>query len=234
MEEQIKSAFTLKKLIYALAVLAIVSAFEVRYLDRMLIMGAVDREQALAREAVFGYPAEALIHLVALAGVICAYWRSLLFGRYRAIQTTQTTWKSGLFGLATGVAVSIVAGLGRNSDALLQRGIVFGALLWNPERVFGIASLLLIAIALPVVGEAFYRGIVLRTLTEYTTMPAAILGSSILFACIFPLYSPATRLVFGVLAGGLFYWARNLIAPTVASVALSFSLLVSVLLRSLR
>lgn len=230
MDGQIKSAFALNKLIYALAVLAMVSVLDVRFLDRILT-AAMDREQALLREAKFGYPAEALIYLIALAGLICAYWRLGLFNRY---PVTRARWKSVLLGLATGVAVSIFAGLGRNSDALPQRVIIFRALLWNPDRVFGVASLLLVAVALPVVGEVFYRGIVLRTLIDYTTAPAAILGSSILFAYMFPLYNPAARLIFGILVGGLFYWTRSLLAPILACLSLSFSLLISVLLRSLK
>jgi membrane protease YdiL (CAAX protease family) len=170
----------------------------------------------------FFYPARVLLTflIVTTAAGLCGPVRSLFVWRPDA-------WgklASIALGSLTGVSLAIFAGLRQNSDSTFQY-----ALLSDPLSAVGITTILLLVLGLPVAGEVFFRGVVLRSLSEYTTAPAAIMGSSIIFACFWPLYSPSLRLVFAVLAAGLFYRTRSLIAPIVASAVLNCSLLIAVL-----
>lgn len=230
-ENPVTSRFTLSKLIYALSAVAVFTNLSSHYLFSVL-EGRARFEEAVARLAEYAYPAEALITLVVLSGVLLAYRPPrTIFAWY---PHEHSGWASIVLGMAVGAGLSAFAGLSGNSDARLERGLLSAALVPNPGRATAILSVLLVAAALPIIGEIFFRGVVLRTLAEHTTFPAAILGSSLLFAVLFvPLYGPITRLVFSLLAGSLFYRTRSLIGPILASVTLSCLLLTSVLYRML-
>jgi membrane protease YdiL (CAAX protease family) len=81
----------------------------------------------------------------------------------------------------------------------------------------GVLDLVLIVIALAVGGEVVYQGIVFRTLSEYGNAPAAVLGSSFLFAYICPVLDFPAAIILGIASAVLYYRTRNLLAPITAN-----------------
>jgi membrane protease YdiL (CAAX protease family) len=213
---KIAPSFDVERLIYLLCGMALAN-----YLASNYLRALVERKPQFMG---FVYPARVLLIflLAAAATALCGRLR-VLFVR---CLDARGKLASVALGLLTGVAVAIFAGLGRNPDWSFQY-----ALLSDPLSAVGITTVLLLVLGLPVAGEAFFRGVVFRALSEHTTTPAAIVGSSVIFVCLWPLYSPAIRLIFAVLMAGLYYRTRSLAAPIVAGVVLNSSLLIAVLYR---
>jgi membrane protease YdiL (CAAX protease family) len=214
MHNEIKSRLGLDRLIYLLSGMAITA-----HLVSNCLHSLVARQP---RALGFVYPARTLsaFLIVAVAAGLCGRIKSLLVWRLNARGSLENV----ALGLVTGTAVAIFAGWAQNSDLPYQY-----ALLSDPLSPVGITTILLLMLGLPVVGELFFRGIVFGSLLEHTTVPAAIIGSSIVYACFWPLYGPSVCLVFALLTAGLFYRARSLIAPIVASAVLNCLLLVATL-----
>src|SRR5215471_12739486 len=123
-------SFSLSKLAYVLTALAVVAYFNSHYLGLLLIGDKADYE-ALMRIVNVGYPVESLVTLIALLGGLTAWGRFRSLFNYRLV--TRRKLKVILVGLSAGVAAAVFAGLGHNSDAAVQRGILVRALLFNPE-----------------------------------------------------------------------------------------------------
>jgi membrane protease YdiL (CAAX protease family) len=171
----------------------------------------------------FVYPAHvALTFLIVMAGTLLS--RVPVSSLFACRSGAWGKLANVALGSLTGLVVAICAGLGRNSDSPFQY-----ALLSDPLSIVGITTILLLVLGLPVAGEVFFRGVLFRSLSEYTTAPAAMLGSSFIYVCLWPLYSPTIRLVLAALAAGLFCRTRSLMAPIIASVVLNCLLLIAVL-----
>ena len=231
LENNAKSPLTMSKLVYSSLVVSGVAYLNNGYLPRSLMTGG-DITHAIGRAAIWAYTIEALLTFLATTLVVLAYAHFRLLFTLRS--KTKPLWATIGIGFIMGLVGSYFAGLAHNSDAFQQGVVLSKALVFNDGPALGIVALFVIAVALPIVGELFYRAIVFRTLTEYASLPAAVLGSSILFSfCFLPLYNPLTRVIFGVLAAGIFYWTGTIIAPMVASISFSCSLFISVLIRAL-
>ena len=68
----------------------------------------------------------------------------------------------------------------------------------HPIRVESVLFVLLFGGALPVATEMVFRGIVFRTLSEYLSRTAAILTSALIFATLWPVFSPPIGVLLGV------------------------------------
>ena len=121
-------------------------------------------------------------------------------------------------GLAAGIAAFALASpifwLGGDTQLESIRLLVAHAL--SPLRVL---DLVLLVIALAGGGEVVYRGIVFRTLAQYSSVPAAMLGSCFLFAYIFPVLDFSAAIILGIASAILYDRTRNLLAPITANAA---------------
>ena len=119
-------------------------------------------------------------------------------------------------GLAAGVTAFALASpifwLGEDTQLESVRLLIAHAL--SP---LGVLDLVLLVIALAVGGEVVYRGIVFRTVAEYASLPAAMLGSCFLFAYICPVFSFPAAIILGIASAILYYTTRNLLAPITAN-----------------
>lgn len=175
----------------------------------------------LERLLGFAYPATPVFLLVEMLIVIWIY-RPLsgLFdiSQDRAANTRPT--KEVLLGTAAGLIVFVLAtpflkDLGTRTTFLA----FFPAS--HPAGARSLTYAVLLGLALPTVGEIFFRGIVLRTLKTYAGPTAAILVSTLLFVSLWPLFSVMTTLFLSVAASLLYTWRKNLISPIFASIVMT-------------
>ena len=78
-------------------------------------------------------------------------------------------------------------------------------------------ELVFFIIILAVSSEVVYRGVVFRTLVAYAGTPAAVLGSCMLFAFIFPVLSFPSAIILGGTSAILYYRTRNLLTSITAN-----------------
>lgn len=123
--------------------------------------------------------------------------------------------RSTALGLAGGLAAFAVASpvfwLGDRHIGAIQM-LMARALSQLP-----ILALIALIVGLAVTSEIVCRGIGSRTLANYASTPAAILGSGSLFAAIYPVFSFPVALILGIACAYLYYRSRNLLAPIVAN-----------------
>ncbi len=84
----------------------------------------------------------------------------------------------------------------------------------SPLRVF---ELVFFIIVLAVSSEVVYRGVVFRTLADYASTSAAVLGSCLLFASICPVFSFPNAVILGIVSAILYSRTRNLLASITAN-----------------
>jgi len=87
----------------------------------------------------------------------------------------------------------------------------------NFNRSGGVGMLLLLVLVLPVLTEAFFRGVLLRQLLESISTVSAVIISVLLFMFWWPTYSLVAAVVFGLVVGLLFYRTRSVLACVVAN-----------------
>jgi membrane protease YdiL (CAAX protease family) len=88
-----------------------------------------------------------------------------------------------------------------------------------PSSMSVILKIILVFLLVPLVSEVFFRGIVLRTLAEHLSAPAAILCSSLLFAHFWPFFNWYWAISLGVITSILYYCQRSLIFPIIVNIA---------------
>ena len=173
----------------------------------------------LTRMDVWFYASDLSFGLAMLVVILAYHPRSELFRWSSASVTppavTGTLW-SIVVGATYGAAAFVVASpvfwwLGDRHLGSIRLSIG-GAL--SPLRV---AEPIFLIIVLAVCSEVVCRGVVFRTLANYATTPAAILGSALVFASIYPVLSFAVAMILGSVCALLYYRTRNLLAPIVAN-----------------
>ena len=80
-----------------------------------------------------------------------------------------------------------------------------------------VLELIFFVIALALGSEVLFRGIVLRTLEGCASRWAAIFGSTLLFAAIYPVLDIPTAIILGIASAMLYQRTRNLLAPSTAN-----------------
>jgi membrane protease YdiL (CAAX protease family) len=131
------------------------------------------------------------------------------------------------FGLLRSIGLGLAGGVA--AFALASPVFWFGdrqlffirVLIANALSPLGVLHLVLFILALSVTGEIVYRRVVFRTLADYTSVPAAVLGSCLLFAYISPVFSFPFAIILGAVSAILYYKTRNLLAPIIANVVLT-------------
>ncbi|HXZ42781.1 MAG TPA: CPBP family intramembrane glutamic endopeptidase [Terriglobales bacterium] len=94
-------------------------------------------------------------------------------------------------------------------------------LIANALSPLGAAGVVLFVVALGLSSELAYRGVVFRTLVETASVPAAVVGSCLLFAWVYPALSFPVATILGVVSALLYYRTRNLIAPIIANIVVT-------------
>jgi membrane protease YdiL (CAAX protease family) len=84
-----------------------------------------------------------------------------------------------------------------------------------------ILMFLMVALALPIASELVFRGVILRTLAEYVSIPAAIIASSVLFAYWWPVLDWYEAIIIGLVSAILYCRTRTLTASVIANAILS-------------
>jgi len=62
-----------------------------------------------------------------------------------------------------------------------------------------------------------------RTLSDYASVPAAVLGSCLLFAYVCPVFSFPAAIILGVVSAILYHRTRNLAASIIANATFTFA-----------
>src|SRR2546428_10956296 len=212
------SVFSLSKLIYTLSAAMLVYQFSLLYGTNFLLdlvrKHAVDK---WTKASQYGFPAIMLLFLLAMVAVVLAYrprrpliaWPSADGkGGRRPIKNIGLGVLGGL--VASALAAPLVLP-GETRAGFLARAIVdvYGM---SPGNVL---MFLLLAVALPVASEMVFRGIVFRTLTAYASVPAAVIGSSLLFAYFWPVLNWFAGIILGMVSGILYYRTRSLTASII-------------------
>lgn len=170
------------------------------------------------------YPATLLLFLLITLGVVLVYRPIGALLIWTPITRTDHGGHTrnisyGILGglICCGVAVPLI---------LLRGGLRARSLFKIFADAYGMSAgsilmLLLLVVALPIVSEMVFRGVVLRTLAEYVSVPAAIVASSLLFAYWWPVLDWYEAIVLGFVSAILYYRTRSLTASIIANAVLT-------------
>ena len=87
----------------------------------------------------------------------------------------------------------------------------------------GVLDLVIFVVALALGSELLYRGVLFRTLAAYVSLPAAILGSCMVFAFTNPLFGLPEGIIIGAACAIVYYRTRHLLTAIVANVVFTVS-----------
>lgn len=225
MSESESGAFSLSRLIYIISAAVLVNQVSgfvaVTYYGGLVRNHEVDK---LISAIDYGNPAILLSLLLMLLAIL---WF------YRPLRTTLSWAPSGekergwlLKSIGLGVGGGLIACLIASPLLLRPGGMlrfiasnILGAYFMSAASLF---VLLMFAVALPVMYEVVFRGIVFRTLAEHASVPAAIIASSLLFAYFWPVLNWYAAVILSVVSAFLYYRTRNLAASMIANLVMTF------------
>jgi membrane protease YdiL (CAAX protease family) len=142
-----------------------------------------------------------------------------------------TSVKPLFVGLLSGMAVYL---LGLPLLVRLDADVQFVPLLVNnPFSVQSVAILILFIGVLPITTEIAFRGIIFRAMQNLTGIGAAIVGSSLLFAYVWPVFNSATALLLGLATALLYHRYRQLMPAIAANATVSALSILTLILRTL-
>lgn len=159
-----------------------------------------------------------LSFVVAMLSVAAAYrFREAVFCWDGEAKSASSWIKSILLGLLGGGVALILASPtfwflwddGRTESIQL--------LIADALSPLAVLNLLFVVISLAVTSEIVFRGIVLRTLARYASIPAAALVSCLVFASVFPALNFGAATILGATSSILYYKTKNLLAPIFAN-----------------
>jgi membrane protease YdiL (CAAX protease family) len=120
------------------------------------------------------------------------------------------------------------------------------ALFWEPtpsalatffldhlNTIPGISFIAILVILLPILSEAFFRGVFLARLLESTTLIPSLIISTLLFAWTWQVLNPIVAVILSLACGILFFRTRSLVACIVANEVLTLSCLGLLVCRAL-
>jgi len=166
--------------------------------------------------------------IVFMAGIICIRPSTTLFFWNRVPDLKSYSILRLLFiGLIGGAIASVLAsalpisgmhkGIGTAGDQIAQ------IINYNHSAMLMIPITILLIIFVAVITELFFRGIVFRSLAEYSTMPAATVVSCLLCSLVWPIYNPTAGIVLGVVSSILFYRTGKILPSVVANAAFTLT-----------
>jgi len=212
-------AFPLSKLIYCLGFII----FFGYYICLVVIEYLTARSSMPSLVAALGYSHFALFGFPLVSGIIiCLLYRPLrvVFSPVQSKTGGRSTWVSRLlYGIVGGLLVFAIS-----IPFLLREdtgGEFVAEAISHASSLNGLAVLLLLIVALPVVMEVTFRGIVFRTLVVHADVPSAIVASSLLFAFIWPTFSRPVGIVLGAFSALLYLRTNSLLSSILANALLS-------------
>jgi membrane protease YdiL (CAAX protease family) len=222
--------FPLTKLVYALSAAALVVSLVSGLISGVLLASfrsgskLIQLRGTLAENA---YPVFLLSYLLVMIGVIWWYRRSRPVLQWRV---STGTFPSIVIGMVAGIVLSSVAcALSYYRPDLALRALLVS----RAASILGLLELVLLVVALPVAGELVFRGIVFRTLCEHVSVPAAVIGSTLAFAYLSPVFDAPTRILLGLGSAALFYKTRNLASSIAANIVMTCCVCAFILFRGL-
>jgi membrane protease YdiL (CAAX protease family) len=227
---QVSSAFdsrpcALSKLIYVISVAIVAYGISLhvangRFLE---LLRRHDLGGAIAAGR-YSLPATFLIFLLIMVAVILAY------RPVGQIFTWSPSARKSADTRATNIGYGIAGGLACFAVTVpimwLRGGARAGFVSSTIVGIYGVSEvgalmLVLLAVALPIASEMVFRGVVLRTLSEYVSIPAAIVASAVLFAYCWPVLDWYESIIPGMICGLLYHRTRTLTASIIANAILS-------------
>lgn len=215
----------LEKLIYVISGAAVAYGVVMRlgtqYLIRVLHSGDIAKGNVASQ---YTYPGVLVVYLATMIAVALAFrplreafvWEPTARGHWsRTLRHVGYGIIGGL--VCCAIAVPFMWGHGGSNAAFLVQtaadayGLSLG----------GTLMILLLALAIPVVSEVVFRGIVLRSLARLVSVPAAVVASTLLFALWYPVLGWYGSVALGVISAFLYVRTRTLTASVVANSVLS-------------
>jgi membrane protease YdiL (CAAX protease family) len=130
----------------------------------------------------------------------------------------QSVTKQVLLGLSGGLLVSLLCAAFPTTHRNVQLGGVAEHLSGSNSEYLLVPIFILLVSAIAICTEVFFRGIVMRTLAEYSNLPSSIIASCLLSAYLWSFDTPAaTAAILGAVSGILFYKTRFLLSSIVAT-----------------
>jgi membrane protease YdiL (CAAX protease family) len=206
------SVFSLTRMIYAVCS-AIILLKAVEFSGWFLLRRAQSIPWSLFG---FWYRATCLLFALTMLAVTFPYHpKSEIFRWSRPTDRPTGIFRSIGLGLVAGVAALALASpifwlVGSRTEFIPS--LIADAL--SPLRV---SELVFFITIVAVSSEVVYRGVVFRTLVDYASTPAAVLGSCMLFAFICPVLSFPSAIILGGASAILYYRTRNLLASITAN-----------------
>jgi len=102
-----------------------------------------------------------------------------------------------------------------------------------PICLGAILQLGLLLIVLPVLSELVFRGVVFNTIERVSSVWPATIGSSLLFACVWPVLNPSVAIVLGIASALVFYKTRVVMSCMLTNATLTILAEAFLLLRGL-
>lgn len=204
------------KILYATVFLVVgtdfFERFTSRYLDNLVQTNQIGRWTLLVDYADAAKPAFLLLEL---AAVVCYFGFEGTRMYSCQLRLEGARLRMAANGVLGGFTVTLL-GL----PALLRLDSHNGFVSLLASRFFNLRSLIilfLLTLILPVASEIVFRGIIFNALLEGTTLTAAVLASSFLFAYAWPVYNPITGFLLGLVTAILFYRSKSLVPGLIAS-----------------
>ena len=135
---------------------------------------------------------------------------------------TKISWRSiskqVFLGVLAGLLVSLLSAPFPITHKGAQFGDVAGHLSGSNSAYLFIPIFILLVSAIAICTEVFFRGIVMRSLTEYSNLSSSIIASCFLSAYLWSFDRPAgTAVILGAVSGILFYKTRFLLSSMLAT-----------------
>ena len=172
------------------------------------------------------YPVSVLVSFLMMISLLFAYrpLKPLVYRRLRAIEHKSGMLGNIALGLVTGLLLSFLSiplvmnGLGGWQTQWLAT-VLADAKRMSPESVV-VAGLLIVAV--PISSEIVSKAIIFRTLEEHANIPAAVIGSGLLFAYLWPVCGWPIGILLGLSSAVLYHRTRSLSSSVIANAVLTF------------
>jgi membrane protease YdiL (CAAX protease family) len=160
--------------------------------------------------------------VVSLELIVVLYFYRPLGGVFNFSSREESGRRGGwgaVVGLAGGLCAFIV------SLPLLQRSNSQQSIIREiqncPICLGVILQLALLLIILPILSELVFRGVVFKTLQTESSFWPAVIGSSLLFACVWPVFNPGVAIVLGVASALVFHKTRDVVPCMITNTTLT-------------
>ncbi|MFZ0617624.1 MAG: type II CAAX endopeptidase family protein [Candidatus Acidiferrales bacterium] len=216
-------SLTLDKFIWAMSLLIIIT-WALNQLGTVLLLNVIKRHELTSYWPAHLVDQTMLIAMVIfsveLAVVLCIYrpLRSLF-----TLQAEKKTEKRTRHRLVIGAVGGVCAFLA--SIPLLFYGggthILTPQLLSYPVSLSVVCQLGLLLVVVPGLSELVFRGVAFRSLYAASSLWPAAIGSSLLFACVWPVPTTAVAVILGIATALVFHKTRALISSILTNVTLT-------------